>query len=391
VSARAPSSVEAPEAPPVHALDGTLPSEGFLFLGANATHAWFTSVASDSDPRYSVVVDLARGCAVESYPEPKAIGVLRGVNAGRVTGNVAQARSAPDLLASADTRADLRGVIGLARRFDLTYLKNDQVVWSKDGHHVFVVDGRLHHSADGGKSYEVLDEAEVYSPAVTPDGKYVVYMRCVGHDVKDGTLCPTARELVSWNIDGTSPPRKLDAGPELHFEGLSSDGHLILTHRPESSRFCVELADPGTAKIQRSVCTQIPASKVSREHGVTWQGASPGDRFGSIEWWGGTRKTGATVFLAITDMQDGHIVRTIEDFAIRGWDDNGTVLLSSMTEGATDRTFFERTGHPRKRLGNFVVHDFDPATRRAIVDAKPPRGSTLAKTACKIERVITIP
>ena len=389
---RAPAKVvEAPPAPPVRPIDPTLPSDGFLLLGSNATHAWLTAVVEDRDPHYTVVVDLARGCAVESYPQTKAQAALRNVNNGRVLSDAARAQSAPDLLASPDARAELRDLVGLGRRFGLTKAPFDPLVWSKDGLHIFVVDGRLHHSADGGHSYEVVDTDDIYSPVVTPDGRYVVYERCVGHTISQGTLCPTGRQLASWSLDGSSPPRTLFAGGGFHNHGLSNDGHVILTRSGGTSPFCVEFADPATGKIDRSVCTTIPPTKAPKQVGIFWKGASPGERYGSIEWWETRPQKGATIVLAITDMQDGHIIRTVEDVAIRGWDDAGTVLLSSMQEGGGDHTYLEKPGEPRKRLGSFLLHDFDPATRRAIVDGNAPRKSTLGKTACKIAKVIRVP
>lgn len=383
--------IEAPSAPPVQPVDPALPSDGFLLLGANATHAWFIAVVEDRAPQYTVVVDLARGCAVESYRQPKVLATLHDVNNGRVLADATRAGSAPKLLEAPDERADLRSQIGLARRFGLTQLYFDNVVWSKDGHHVFVVDGRLHHSADGGQSFEVVDTDDVFKPHVTPDSRYVVYERCVGHSISEGTLCRTGRQLASWSLDGSSPPRKLLEGGGFSFHGLSNDGHVMLTRGGTGAQLCLEFADPGTGVIDRKVCTTIPATPAPKQPGVRWEGASPGERFGSIEWWETRPRKGATIVLAITDMQDGHILRTVDDVAIRGWDDNGTMLLSSMQEGGGDHTYLEKPGQPRKLLGNFVVYDFDPATRRAIVDAHPPRKTKLGKAACTIAKVITVP
>lgn len=188
-----------------------------------------------------------------------------------------------------------------------------------------------------------------------------------------------------------SSPRKLLEGGGFHFHGLSNDGHIMLTRSSGNAQLCLEFVDPGTGNIDRTVCTMIPATPAPKQPGVHWEGASPGERYGSIEWWETRPKKGATIVLAITDMQDGHILRTVEDVAIHGWDDNGTMLLSSMQEGGGDHTYLEKPGQPRKLLGNFVVYDFDPATRRAIVDGNPPRKTKLGKVACKIEKVITVP
>jgi hypothetical protein len=373
-----PKVIEPPEAPPVQPLDPALPSDGFLLLGANATHAWFTAVVEDRDPQYTVVVDLARGCAVESYRQPKVLATLHGVNNGRVLGDAARAGSAPKVLQSPEDRAELRSQIGLARRFGLTQLYFDNVVWSKDGHHIFVVDGRLLHSADGGQSFEVVDTDNVFKPYVTPDGRYVVYERA-------------GRQLASWALDGMSSPRTLLEGGGFHFHGLSNDGHVMLSRGATGAQFCLEFADAGTGTIDRTVCTTIPATPAPKQPGVHWQGASPNERYGSIEWWETRPKKGATIVLAIIDMQDGHIIRTVEDVAIHGWDDNGTMLLSSMQEGGGDHTYLEKPGQSRKLLGHFVVYDFDPTTRRAIVDGNPPRKTKLGKVACRIEKVITVP
>ena len=386
-----PKVVEAPSAPPVEPLDPALPSDGFLLLGANATHAWFTAVVEDRDPQYTVVVDLARGCAVESYRQPKVLAVLHDVNNGRVLADAARAGSAPKLLDAPEARAELRSQVGLARRFGLTQLYFDNVVWSKDGHHIFVVDGRLHHSGDGGQSFDVVDTDDVFKPHVTPDGRYVVYERCVGHSISEGTLCRTGRQLASWSLDGMSPPRKLFEGGGFQFHGLSNDGHVMLTRSRGNTQHCLEFADPGTGTIDRTVCTAIPTTIAPRQPGIRWEGASPGERYGSIEWWETRPRTGATIVLAVIDMQDGHILRTAENVAIHGWDDAGTLLLSSMQEGGGDHTYLEKPGQPRRLLGNFVVYDFDPTTRRAIVDGNPPRKTKLGKAACRIEKVITVP
>ena len=385
VVARAP--VVDPKPPPVRPVDPALPAEGWLLIGSTSTHAWVTAVVDDARPQYTAVVDLATGCAVESYPQPKMLADLRSSRNDRVLARAPNEANSQTLV-TPESRAELRAEVGLAMRFGLTLMPFADVTWSRDGHHIFVVDGRLLHSADGGQTFQVIEEREIYSPAVTPDGKHVVYDRCRPHEPRLGTRCATAWELMSWAVDGESPPRSLGFGKK---QGISRDGHVLLERR-DASMSCLDHLDVATGNVDRSVCSAVPTS-ATPGMGVRWGPFSADGHFGAMEWWETRPRTGATIVTAIVDMKDGHQLRTVDDSRILGFADNGALLTAAISEGGGDHTYLDVPGKPKKRLGGFVVHDWDPASHRAIINvpAPVPRKTTLGKVTCKIVKAITLP
>jgi hypothetical protein len=386
-----------PQPPPVEPLDPNLDAFAWTFLGASETHAWFSTMTeTDGQPGYSVVVDLATACATESYRDPRIFEDVRKMTSDRDIENALDAGS-----------AEIRRTVGLASRFGLTSLFYTPVAWNTDGPHVLVHAGLMYHSSDGGRRFAAIDNHPASDAKITPDGKTAVYERCHDPEAMTGrALCSSYVELVSWPLDGSRAPLVLTAlgGRGVRNEGISKDGHAIVW-RDDATHGCLELIDVATAKIDRNVCItdphfakqpmpkkkgEPPTAGPPEPSGVQWLGMSPDERYGALSWTGFTTRY-LTFETALVDMGSAKIARTLPEWQLHGLDDAGTALVTPWAEGGGDATRMFELGKPAKVLWKEFMFDWNPKTRRALLDVSRRVKVKLGKAACKIVRVARSP
>jgi hypothetical protein len=400
-----PPIVSKPEPPPVEPLDPNLDAESWWFEGANDTHAWLSALAMN-DPQlgYSVVVDLATGCAVESYKSPRVFdrvsALLRPLygetylnEASPADGGGLDAKVHATLEAGS---AEIRKTIGLASRFGLTSFGHGMLSWNAEGPHVLVRAGLLYHSGDGGRTFRAVDDHPADDVSLTPDGKMAVYTRCQTPEAVPGrAVCHGYREIVSWPVDGSRAPRPLAvSGLSSRSEGLSNDGHVILWSTDARSG-CVLFVNPETGATDRKVCVSDPHFAKAKSSPpvaqmVKLSGFSPEEKYAALDWQGFTKYL--TYETAIVDMTAGKIVRVLPEWQLRGLDDEGTALVGPWAEGAGDATYRFALGKPKKLLWPGFMMTWEPKRKRAILEIATPRQRRkLGKVACKILRVEKTP
>ena len=396
-----PPIVAKPEPPPIQPLDPELEAEAWHFQGASETHAWLSAMAmSDPQPGYSVVVDLAKGCAVESYEDEKPFDeiaeLLRPIYGETYLNKAIPQEASLDarILASLHAHATgIRRLVGLASRFGMTSYGYEMLAWSKDGPDVLVRAGLLYHSRDGGKTFRAVDDHPSDRVYVTPDGKTAVYERCHEAEAVPGRpICKSWRETVSWPLDGSRPPRVLTVeGLDARNEGVSNDGHAMIW-RTSATNGCLDFVNVETGATDRQVCVTDPhfakGTKSNESQHVRFRELSAGEGYAALEWQGFT-KSYLSYETAIVDMKAAKIVRVLPDWQLRALDDDGTVFASPFMEGAGDATYRFAPGKEKKlvtRTGFFAR--LDAKNRRAIFELGTPRQRTkLGKVACKIVRV----
>ncbi len=188
----APSaSAQAEAAPPPDGNDERLaPSlatpDAASLAGANETAALLEFESSPDRPGFFGVVDLASGCIGETRPgfrELSAV-VTRVITIG---GPSAQPEPEPvdglGALHSEAGRAEIADTVALLRRFGARWAGLGALLSIDLAGRTIAFGGAetLYRSLDGGSTFEVADKqaAEVSNFDVSPDGRFLVFSRCV--------------------------------------------------------------------------------------------------------------------------------------------------------------------------------------------------------------------
>jgi hypothetical protein len=341
--------VEGPSPPPKQPIDPKLKVDGSgLLLGASATEIWLTL-----DGHYSVVVDRATGCANEGYREPPAFEALRDSR----DDDQSEAE-----LAKPETLAAIRDVVGLGRRFDVRHLEFGlDLSWSPDGHHIFVVSNELlYHSADGGHSFARVDDFLSDRVQMSRDGGHLVYERCRKKDCpscrkKYGPGCNSGREYVSLPTDRSRGPLPFTSG-QTYFLDMTADGRAMFWRT--DAQVCLDMFDLARPGRDGTVCIPFPANATGGWNSREWESVSPSRKWGIVKWEEGRpNRVGAiamTYVVSLVDIPNTRIVKEVTD--VRGTvDDDGNMVVQSMSEGGGDHTYFYPRNGKRKLLGNHFL------------------------------------
>lgn len=346
--------------PPKRGLDPSFPIDGFgLLLGSTKTEAWLHFEHG------TVVVDKATGCATESYPEPVVLRLLSGASLER----------APTLLTRPDVLAALGEHVGLARRFGLRTPGYSWVetAFTPEGRIVYVAAmGGLFRSNDGARTFRLVS-ADATRPAVSPDGKWLVYASSDGRYVAQPT-------------DGSEAPRDLTGG-QTRFFGFDTESRARFTR--SDGDVCLDTFTLDESRPPVSVCVPVPSTMGSWSS-RGFQSVSPSGAYALVAWEEdralrpGVRALSSTV--AVVDMKTSILEKTLHD--VRGQiDDEGNVVAHVMTAGGPDSTsFFRRGASSPKRLGDHPPCEWDGETAW-IWGWEPP--STLGKRRCNLVRGVS--
>jgi len=382
---RAAPPAEAPEpdgppAPPIRPIDPKMKIDSIgLLLGETNERAWL------SYHEGSVVIDKATGCAIESYPTPPAL-----VHPPKVTPG--------EILENADVLEGIRSIVGLGRRFNgqgHRFVLN--LAWSPNGRHIVASPGGdLYRSSDGGQTFEPLEpsRARASRPAMSPDGKHLVYERCM----------PSNRagcEYVTAALDNSRKPIVLNTSRQGHLLKMGATGTgsstVFFTRTTMPIETCIDKFDLKTGTKESSRCIPLPQGKVTgiwpSQHFVD---VSPNEKWGIVKWEEGRKnRVGAvamTYVVSLVDMATGQLLREIEDVDGK-IDDDGNMVLQTMTEGGGDHTYFYPFPKPgttptRKLLGNNSLSSY---TNKVAMLHVFHNVSTLGASKCDLVKMVKTP
>lgn len=387
-----------PTSPTIVPLDEKLPApDGVLLIGRNATHVWMIG------GKYSFVMDLATGCAVESYPWPELDEPFGKSSQDLYTDNYGAIGSQPlskepirpsveKLIADPARMVQYTEFVRTGLRFGVTDVRFSAVSWNQDGRHWFVhAAGLVFHSADAGATFAVLDDHASREARVAPDGRHVVYERCADPTPNpDRPSCPSRNwDLAARSLEGDDRPRILTRIQGAMREGFSRDGHL-LKWRGFDARPCMELISVDTGAVDREICMPpIPAQYAATGNIqlVKFVGFSPGEKLAVAEW-GGAHRKAAAFFAMIFDPAANAPVQMLIDQRVLVADD-GRWLSSSISEGGGDHTYLQVPGKPRKLLGAAAWQDWELPGERAILISYVKGKSTMKQKRCKMIKVVS--
>lgn len=376
---------EPPPAPPKQPFDPKRKVQSaFPFAGANASELWVMVEGTQS-----VVLDRKSGCITEAFDIPSALERLTGSRDAATTDAELQK---PEVLAA------LRAVVGFARRFEarqFPYLLD--LTFSPDGRYVyFVSDERLFRSADGARSFARVDDFLSDRPDVSPDGKHLVYERCI-HDHCTSCRknwapgCAADREWVTVPTSGARAPkhvshqtsRLLDFDPRGRARFSVLDGTDIV---------CLETWDLATPRLDTRSCIPVPAKATGSWPSRYWEAASPSGTYGFVHWEEGRpNRVGAvalTYVNTLVDLTTGKPVKELTD--VRGdVDDDGNLVVQSAAEGGGDHTWFHPRTGAKKLLGHHAWLGWRQADKEVFL--APYRPSTLGARKCDLVKVAKVP
>jgi hypothetical protein len=350
-----------------------------LLLGETNDQAWLEL------DHASVVIDKSTGCAIESYATPPVL-----LNLPPVSGE--------EILASADVLKGIREVVGLGRRFKGQHHRFVlDMVWSPNGRHI-VVDihkGGLYRSSDGGQTFELLDGVSGTSrPAMSPDGKHLVYQRCGNRG-----LC----EYVSAALDGSRKPVRLTSGNTFLLKMIEGESSVYFWRTTMPSvgvggggnigppETCLDKFDLKSGARTSTLCQPLPATVVGPWPAQHWVDVSPNGKWGIVHWEEHRKNLAGvpalTYIVSLVDLTTpkGQIVKTVLD--VDGVvDDEGNMVVHSMNEGGGDHTYFYSKASGQKKLvGN---HSLMSYTNKVVMMHVHTSGSTLGAQKCNIVKLV---
>ncbi len=389
-----------PQAPPTAPVDPKLEVESWFFEGANGTHAWLHAMfASDPQPDYDAVVDLATHCVVESYPTGNR---LRAVFAPmrELWAETYGQKPAPNedmdakIASTLDSaKAEVQWTVGMGARFDKTSLWNGSMAWNKEGPHVFVAAGLLYHSLDGGRSFRRVDDHAASQLTVSPDGRMLVYHRCQQPEAHRGRpTCQSEETLAAIALD--TPhflPREianLGRGNGYAFsEGFSADGHALVW-RTDGQGGCLEFIDPRSGAVTRKSCVTDPhfTDAQGKPALVKFSALTTNEKFMALDWQG-TEKRRLVYESPIFDTASAALDRTLVDWQLHGLLDDGAALVKPWSEGSGDAMYLWPRGQPKRLLWHDPMLYRDVKTGRALIESAVRTRRKLGPNACKMVRI----
>lgn len=353
-------TIEGAPAPAKQPIDPKLMVDSALLLGVTSTELWVLMGA-----HYTVVIDRATGCATEGYAQPKSFEKL---HSSKGTGIEAA-------LKDPETLQGIRDMVGVGRRVGA--LGNPfmlDLVWSPDGRFIaFTAEGHLYRSTDGGRSFAKVDDQSRSRLVMSDDGKFLTY--------EEGP------QYFSVPVDGSRPPRPFTGGQTFLAE--MRPGAKAFFWRSDAD-LCADIFDLAAPKLVSSTCLPVPAAVKGPWPSRHWESISPSGNYGILKW-DEHRKNLAgvpalTYVLALVEIPTKKIVKTVLD--MRGEvDDGGNMVMSSMSEGGGDHTYYYPLKGDRRLLGNHSLMAWHDKT--AIMSVY--RKATLASRKCDIVKMVKTP
>ena len=396
-----PSAHADPGASTARGFDGTLPRPFTMSLrGATASEAWVTLEAQGSNTRDEGVLDLKSGCVVETMPQFTKLTQLLSPPRPDLFG----VRTAADehkrvetLMADSGTKAEIARFVTAGRRFGQRRLSvgtfsADGIAFSSDGKTIAIdANDTVFRSSDGGQTFDRLDANQGRFPAVTADGKWVLYERCSDATVFNHSCPEASREVRIVSSDNTTAARTIPLGSGL-LRGMDPSGQKVVVVRYDmGSEVTVMHIDPAAGTQTRAF--GIPSTVVKK------------NRFHDID---PSRNTGAfgvfddndvmpTNVITIVSMLDGKVTQKLTTAREMGTDvddESGRILWQTYPD---DHAWARRPGGSVHDLGMGDPLGWAPGGRALIFNAKYTAGrrasdapATLGAVACKLVRVTTV-
>jgi hypothetical protein len=355
-----PVVIEGPPAPAKQPIDEKLKVDGgVLLLGSSPTEVWL-----HLNDGYTVVVDRATGCATEGYPLAPALKPFAEGKANRKTA-----------LEDADVVSALRDMVGLGRRFGAgTHRFLSELTWSADGRHIFVSVGHvLFRSADGGRSFARVDDESSSRLAMSTDGKHLVYER--------------GRDYVSLPTDRSRGPKRLTSGQTFFLEA-TTDGRARFTR--SDTDVCLDTFELGTPALEKTTCVNVPPQANAMWTTREWEAVSPSGKYGVVKWEEARKNLAGvpalTYIVNVVDLATSKIVKTVTDMRAEV-DDEGNMVMQSMSEGGGDHTYYQPLSGAKKLLGNHYLLAWREKT--AILGVH--RVASLGARKCDLVKLVKTP
>ena len=398
-AASGPSPQPAPQL--VRSFDASLPRPFMMTLrGATASEAWVVMEAHDAKGLDEGIVDLASGCIVETPPRFTSAAKLGSVGGsaspfarGRSADVTAQAAA---LMADPATKDDLARFVATGLRFGRARLgfgtfSDDDVAFSRDGRTILVEAGEaVFRSHDGGKTYDRLDANMSRFPAVTADGKWVLYERC-SDAARRNQSCPEgAREVRVVSSDDSAPARTVPLGTGL-LRGMNASGEKLVVVRYDlGNEVTVMHLDPAAGTIARAFGVPSTVVKKNRFHDID---PSHAGAFGVFD----DNDTPPMNAITVVSMTDGHVVQKVtvrNEMQTETDDESGRLMWQTFYD---DHSWARRPKGGVRDLGMGDPLGWAPGGRALVFAATygggrriPEPPATLGQVACKVVRVTRV-
>lgn len=384
------------DGPAPRTFDASLPRPFLMELrGANASEAWVSMSGQANSDKDEGVVDLKTGCVVETMPRFSRIAELerlfmkagafaRGPSADR-------SREAEARLAEPETKSEIARFVAAGRRFGLRGL-GDSWAFSADGRTVLTtVAETAFRSRDGGRSFERLDANMSRSPAVTADGKWLMYERCADAGRRNQSCPDASREVRVVAADGATPARTIAIGGGL-LHGLDPSGQkLVIVRDDVPNEVTVMHVDPAAGAMTRAFGVAAPPLRGGRFNDID---PSPGS--GSFGVYNNNDKHPLSA-LTVVSMADGRVVQRLtvrNEMGTSVDEEAGRLLWQTYYD---DHAWARGAGGATRDLGMGDPLGWAPGGRALVFAAKYARGrraddppGTLGSVACKLVRVTTL-
>jgi hypothetical protein len=370
----APSPAHAADAP--H-FDASLRRPFFMSMrGATSSEAWVTlQDQGPAKPLTEAVVDLKSGCIKEttaSFTKPV---------------NVAEAA----------TKADIVRFVAEGRRFGLRRLgfgniDDDGLAFSSDGKTIAIESGEVvFRSHDGGQTFDRLDANMSRYPAVTADGKWIVYERCADASRRNQSCPAGSREARIVSADDSTPARTIAISSGL-LRGLDPSGQkLVVVRYDQGAEVTVMHLDPSAGTMTRAF--GIPSTVVQKNRFHDIDPSRKNGAFGLFD----DNDAAPTNVLTVISMTDGKVVQrltTAREMGTETDDESGRVMWQTYPD---DHAWARKPGGATVDLGMGDPLGWAPGGRAIIFNARYANGArvteppaTLGSVACKIVRVTTV-
>lgn len=377
--------------------DASLPRPFSMDLrGANASEAWVSMYGRTLPSQQEQgVLDLKSGCVVETMPRFERVAALERVMAGdRAFIKGASADRTPEVeaqLAQPATQAEIGRWVSAGRRFGRRSL-GIHWAFSDDGRTILATPGETaFRSSDGGRTFQRLDTNMSRSPAVTSDGRWLMYERCADASRRN-QVCPEAsRQVRVVSGDGASRPIDLPIGSGL-LRGLDPSGRkLVVVGYDIAGEVTVMHVDPAAGTLGRAFAIPAPPLPRNRFHDIDPSPAGGG--FGIFN----DNHVLPLSKLTVVSMLDGRVVQrlTVKNEMGTIVDEEAGRVLYQTFHG--DHAFAKGPQGGTRDLGVGDPLGWAPGGRALVFAAsyaggrrveEPP--ATLGSVACKLVRITTV-
>jgi hypothetical protein len=275
-----------------HGFDGTRKNPGMAKLrGVSAREAWLDLTVMEKDASYSAIVDLEKGCVVET------LGL--GPGAVALPAFAERDHEMTALLSEGDAGTVLGTYAALLARFDINQVSTAMVRGHSDGAFAVSDDhrkiailagGRIFLSLDGGRRFARAD-AELSSGAsdlhFVKGDRYLTFQTSIVDQPRGRPR--TVQVVLDTTAALPAPGARVEVEHYNTLHASTPEGLILFAH--ESDR-CLYGIDPAAPALKQLSC--VPGPRIDKNH-FFYVTASPSGRFG-MEIQGDFQATRGMVF-----------------------------------------------------------------------------------------------